>query len=463
MTLRRKLVFWYAGVLGVSGFALVVGIYLVSAHQLRREADKFLLDEVTEIGHLYREHDESPAALEQALKDEMSGERYFPLGCRVYDPVARRNVAVAIRPAWSEAFAAPIDPALLDKGPIFWVVTLGKPHQELRLLALRIDSKNPSSLILQGGIYVKRLNRRLALLQRYLASIFGGIMVLAVGGGLFLAGRSLKPIHELARNLKGVGANNLAFRLPASATQDEIGQLCTAINGMLERLDEAFARISDFTADAAHELRTPLAALQCQLEVGFGGARTPDEYRQAANDAMTSANRLTRMVNDLLFLARMDADAGSWPTKPVRLAALIGDVHEVFGILAEQRGIRFEMSCPADCVVKGDHALLRRLIGNLVDNALRHTPTGGSVSLSARSEAGQCLIEVADTGPGIPPEVRERIFDRFFRLEDDRSRQGGAGLGLSICKRAAELHGGAIRVLPRPEGGALFEVRLPAH
>jgi heavy metal sensor kinase len=459
MTVRRRLVLWYSGVLAVSGLALILAVYFLTAHQLRREADKFLRDEMFEMIRLCRERGGSIEEMASVLRAETVGERYFPIICRVYDPAARRDLLVIARPSLRDAFSSEIDPSMLEDGPLLSVVTLGEPRREVRLLATRMGPGGLSSLIFQGGIYVDRLNRRLKALRFYLSGAFASMLFVAVAGGAFLAKRSLNPVDEIIREVERIQSESLSFRLPTSGARDEIERLRTAVNGMLGRLEEAFARIGDFTADAAHELRTPLAALKCRLEVALHRGRDAEEYRQALGDVLAAADRLTRMVNDLLFLARIDAEPG--PMERVRMADLLEENREIFGILAEERGIRLEFDCPPDAAVKGNPALLRRLIGNLVDNALRHTPAGGSVSVSVRPEGAACLLEVADTGPGVPPEHRERVFDRFFRGEDERSRHGGAGLGLSICKRVADLHGGTIRFLPRPGGGSLFQAALP--
>jgi heavy metal sensor kinase len=460
MTVRRRLVLWYSGVFAVSGFALVLAIYLLTVHQLQREVDKFLRDEVFEVLRVCREHQGRIAELEPFLRDEVSGQRYFPLAYRIYDPTTRRNLLLVARPSLRDAISDAIDPAALEEGPLSTVVMIDAPRKELRLLAIRIDPADPSSLILQGGIYVDRLNRRLNSLRAYLAGALAAMLVIAVLGGVFLAGRSLNPIDEIIEELERIQSASLSFRLPASLTPDEIGKLRVAVNGMLERLENAFTKIGHFTADAAHELRTPLSAIKCRIEVALNQPRSAEEYGEALSDVLAGTDRLTRMVNDLLFLARIDAE--QYPMEPVRMAGLLDENREIFGILAEQRGIGLRFDTPADCALKGNAALLRRLIGNLVDNALRHTPSGGSVTVGVRREGPSWLLDVADTGPGVPPEARERIFDRFFRLDDERSRQGGAGLGLSICARIADLHGATLRLLPRPEGGSLFQVAFPA-
>ena len=462
MTLRRKLLLWYTGVLAVSGFALMLAVYLLTEHQMRRELDRFLYDEVREWTSLCREHGQSVASLEEALRSDIGGERYFPLVCRLYDPAARRNVLVIAPDRWRKDLALEIGEDLMKGGRAYSTLALGGRGEELRLLAVRLTSGPAAGLVLQGGIQVHRLNERLRALRLYFGGAFAAAVLISLAGGTFLASRSLRPVDEIASGLELIESENLSFRLEAPRTRDEVERLRKAINRMLDRLQESFRKVGGFTADAAHELRTPLASLQCRLEVALNRARMPDEYRQALADALAETAGLARMVNNLMFLATMDAQALRPKFEAVSLRSLLLDMHDVFGVAAEEKGLQFATRCESDCTVSGDAALLRRLFGNLVDNAVRYTPRGGKVGVTCRVENEDCVVSVEDTGIGISPEARQRIFNRFYRADESRSRNaGGAGLGLNICRGITELHRGAIYVQSEEGKGSVFEVRLP--
>jgi heavy metal sensor kinase len=461
MTIRRKLLFWYTGVLAVSGLIMMLATYLLVEHQMRREVDKFLQDDANDWIRLCHEGAGS-AALEQRLRSEVARERYFPLVCRLYNPAARRNEFLIAPEKWARRLDFEINPSGLDPRGDFSTVSVGNAGEEVRLFTIALKEGEHVGLVLQAGLYNQRLQERLRLLRLYFGGAFAATVLLGLAGGWMLAGHSLQTVDEVARQLERIESENLSYRLEVAPTRDEAERLRLAINRMLGRLQESFEKIGGFTADAAHELRTPLASLQCRLEVALSKARTPDEYRQVLADALTETAHLVRMVNNLLFLARMDARALTPQFEPVSLRDLLADVQELFAEAATAHGLRLTMNCDERCVVRGDAALLRRLFGNLADNAIRYTPAGGSVALTGRVDAGYCLVSVEDTGIGIAPEAQQRIFDRFFRTDESRSREaGGAGLGLNICRSIVEAHRGAISVRSETGKGSTFEVRLP--
>ena len=232
---------------------------------------------------------------------------------------------------------------------------------------------------------------------------------------------------------------------------------------MIERLHVAFDRLQSFTADAAHELRTPIAALQCRLELAVNKPPSEGGARDALTEALDHVAELHSLIDNMLFLARMDAEPRLRTAGPVDLGALLRDIGEPFLLLAEQKGIRLSVECEGEVRALGEPGLLRRLFGNLLDNAVRYTSEGGQVTARVRREDA-CVVTVADTGIGIQPDALPHVFDRFYRADESRSRDaGGAGLGLSIVKRVVELHNGAITLQSTPGQGTTVEVRLPLH
>jgi two-component system OmpR family sensor kinase len=283
----------------------------------------------------------------------------------------------------------------------------------------------------------------------------------ALLGGVLLARRAMSPVSELtaaAAEIRRTRDPGLAITIPP--VEDEVGHLARTLDGMLQALDEAqsetegaLARQREFVADASHELRTPLTSVLANLELL---AETLEgDQREAAESALRSSQRMRRLVADLLLLARADARREA-PREPLDLAAVVVDAAAEAGVLAEGRSLDVD----AEPVwVEGSRDELHRVVLNLLENALRHTPPGTRVRVSAGYEDGQAVVVVADDGPGIPPDQRERIFDRFVRGAGDAA--GSFGLGLSIVRAVAEQHGGSVRV-EDAEPGARFVVRLPA-
>ena len=246
--------------------------------------------------------------------------------------------------------------------------------------------------------------------------------------------------------------------------RDEFGRLAAVFNETLGRLEESFDRLRRFTADASHELRTPLTALKSVGEVGVREGRDPEQYRDVIGSMLEEADRLAQLVDALLVLTR--ADRGSVPVDggPVDLGALAEDVADCLRVLADDKKqeLSVERGAPG-VVVKGDRSALRSVVMNLLDNAVKYTPEGGRIRIAVRRDPdGTAVLEVTDDGPGIPPELHGKVFDRFFRVErESRGRRDGAGLGLSIALRIVERHHGTIEVESAPGRGSTFRVRLP--
>ena len=331
-----------------------------------------------------------------------------------------------------------------------------------RAITIPVGPDRPARYVIQCGMRLRRLHKRLQRLRAYLAAAIPVMVAFALAGGWFLSGRSLRPVSEVVRRLGDIRSRDLSQRLPAREVQDELGRLISAINSMLDELDDAFSRVRAFSADAAHELRTPIATLRCQAEVALNRPRDTAEYELVLQSVIERCGDLARVLDDLLFLAQTTSDDALWERSRVDLRDLIEELREPFEILAEEKSISLNFDASSGLVVWGRRLWLRVLLANLLDNALKFTPEKGSVVVAASGCEGRAVVEVRDTGVGISESAREHVFERFYRGDLSRSREtGGTGLGLSICKRVVELHRGEIAVESRPGKGSSFRVTLP--
>jgi heavy metal sensor kinase len=281
-------------------------------------------------------------------------------------------------------------------------------------------------------------------------------------GGHWLATRALAPIDDMARHAERLTADTLGERLPVENSEDELAHLARVFNLALARIEESFARLRRFTADVSHELRTPLTAIRSVGEVGLAERRNENEYRETIGSILEEADRLTVMVDTLLSLSRADAGEVKLDLKPVDLVALAGDVAAHLAVLAEEKAQRLDVEAAGPAVVAADRLVLRQALVNVVDNAIKYSPPGSRVRVVVRENGAASRIEVVDEGPGIAPEHRERIFERFYRVDAARSRErGGAGLGLSLAKWAMTAHGGRIEVESADGRGSTFRLSFP--
>jgi len=283
-------------------------------------------------------------------------------------------------------------------------------------------------------------------------------------GGYLLAKRALAPVDHMAEQARLITAERLTERLPVDNPKDELGRLATVFNETLMRLESSFDQMRRFTADASHELRTPLTAMRSVGEIGLRGRRDPADYREVIGSMLEEVDRLSLLVDRLLMLSRADSGESILSRDRVDLCELAEEVTTQLGVLAEekQQWLTVEAGGPSVCL--GDRMVLRQALLNLVDNAIKYSPAGGRIAVRvSTTPAGMAVLDVSDTGPGIPIDLRPRVFDRFYRADRSRSREngGGTGLGLSIARWAVEVNGGQLTLESSEGPGATFRITLP--
>jgi len=316
--------------------------------------------------------------------------------------------------------------------------------------------------VIRVGTSLRNVAETRARFLLVMAGLFPVGLVLAGLGGWVLARRALRPVDRMVEAAQRISAERLAERVEETGAGDELDRLAQTLNRMLSRLDAAFQQVRRFSADASHELQTPLTALRGELEVALRSSRTPEEYQETLKSALEEIERIARLVEGLLILARAESGALRMDRRPVDLAELVEEVYWRLKVLADERSVDLRMDGLEPVTVIGDRDRLRRLLVNLVDNAVKYTGPGGQVGLSLAREGDRVVMEVSDTGPGIPLEEQEQIFQPFFRSEAVLSERG-SGLGLSIARSIALAHGGELSVESTPGQGSTFRVGLPVE
>ena len=334
--------------------------------------------------------------------------------------------------------------------------------QQLLIYAMSFTTPDGSRFLVESGTPYRQIQLVLHGLLLTLAIYTPLLVFLAIAGGYWLMRRSLRPIDEITLRAEGITSTNLSERLPVIRTGDELEHLSAALNRMITRLDEAFQHINRFSADASHELRTPLTILQLELEGIVSNPALTASLADQIDSALEETNRMSRIVESLLIISRLDAGETKLDRLPLDFGALVRSTSSEMKIIAQEKSIALRTLTENGVWVRGDRTRLQQIVVNLIDNAIKYTPEGGSVEVRSRGESGAAVLEVEDNGVGIPPHAIPHVFERFYRVDKARSRaSGGSGLGLSIVKAICAAHNGEIHVSSVEGRGSCFQVRLP--
>ncbi len=397
-----------------------------------------------------------PRSMYVALYQSVSGTESL-LDARYYDEHSRPDIGKGRPPELShELFGE----ARVADGPIFTTLDEGGPGGQ-RVVLLRVDDKSRRFIVLIAQAR-EELIAELTTIRGYFLLCSPAMLLISGVAGVWLANRSLSPVAAMTTRAEQISARNLDERLPVGDDRDELGRLATVINDLLGRLSGSFEAMREFTADASHELRTPLAIIRGEADVALSQDRNSAEYRESLATIQDEARHLSRIVDDLMVLARADAGQRSLRRESLYLNDLVEECGRKVQVLAAGKGVRLDVDPSDDLPFVGDEDLLRRMILNLLDNAIKYSDAGGEVAVRLSQEEGVLKLIVSDDGVGIPAEARALVFDRFYRLERPRARvDGGSGLGLPIVKWVAEAHAGSVAVVSRSGQGSVFTVSLP--
>ncbi|MHB8645282.1 MAG: sensor histidine kinase [Thermomicrobiales bacterium] len=452
-SLRLRLTLWYVALLAaiLLAFSGILSVRLnTTLHDnlddtLRNRADLLIGTITSDNGRLALDPTRLPV-------DQNQGEHFSRLYNAAGDLVSSDTTGIGTVPS------LPDDVTTAERG-VATIRSIAAGGTHLRVLTTPLQAAHPG--VLQIGLTEDDIRDTITTQFTILATLLPIMLLVASGGGLFLASRALAPVDRIIHAAHAIEATGLHERLPEPPTQDEIGRLARTLNALIGRLEAAFTRQRQFTADASHELRTPLTIMQGELDVTLRRERTAREYQATLIEVREQVVQLQRLTADLLLLARDDGSAPP-PAATLDLALVVKLVHEQLLPLATSRAQTVTVVAPHPVIVNGVASDLERLIRNLVENAIRYTPTHGTITMTARAMGSSASVTVSDTGVGIDATALPHLFDRFYRADSGRNRAaGGTGLGLAIAQSIARRHKGAITVESVVGEGSIFTVTLP--
>jgi heavy metal sensor kinase len=456
---RVRLTLWYVGILGSILLIYIVSASIFAFLQWRLELDGLAAEEVETIEGFLSFNSEGRVYLRGSAHDHpypISMQHRLMEVLSVNGTVLYRNEPLGGRDLGGAPFSGEGVNSYSPRS-----VTLADGTR-VRVVSRRHTVEGKATII-RIGFSEEELWRRLWQLIVGLLAVAPLALAAAGGAGYFLARRALSPIQRMAQRALEINAHQLGARLTVENPDDEIGLLATAFNETLARIESSFQQLRRFTSDASHELRTPLNAIQNVGEVGLRKRGNADEYREVISTMLEESGRLTRLVDNLLTMARADAERPRLALTDIPALEFVKEVASLLEVLAEEKGQILSTDGDESACVLADRMILRHIVINLIDNAIKYSPFGSHIRVRVFEKANQFVsIEVEDNGPGIPVQHRNKVFDRFYRIDEARTREtGGAGLGLSIAKWGAEAHGGGLELHCPPAGGCIFCLSLP--
>ncbi len=455
-----RLTLWYLAIFTAAELFFGVGMWLVLRQDLYGIADEALTAQVEDVASFLKSQKKKNMTVEK-LREEISeaydlehsgdflqiydedGNWLFRALSLVQNQVAGLTPAATMRPSFTN-------------------IQLG--NEPFRFVKQRIEV-NGRAYTVQTGVPADQIIATLSRFQRYLVMLSPLLLFAAASGGHWLSRKALSPVDALTRTARSISASNLGERLERLTTGDELQRLSDTLNEMLARIENSFLRVNQFTADASHELRTPISLIRTEAEIALRKSRGEGEYREALRHILLEAERSSSLVEELLSLARADSGRERVHLAILDLRPVIAEIASEWRQLVASRNLQFtEAIADRELLVLADRVALQRLLGILLDNAVKYTPPPGAVELRLDARNGNAVICVRDTGVGIAEQDHSKIFERFYRVDKARSRaQGGAGIGLAIAEWIVRQHRGSIAVHSSIGNGSSFVVELPGQ
>ncbi len=455
-TLAFRLTLWYAGIFIFSGCVLFLSIYLLVTSFMREQIDQDLMNQARTITSVLAGRGVNAIEKIAILEAQAAGEK------KIFIRLLARNGSVfssSNMSYWRDIGVekTAISHLLNDGDPVFATVPIADRRHKVRVLYRWVDR----SLILQMGQSMENVSRFIEAFQRIFFITISLLMVAAALVGWFMARQALGKLSVVSRTAQTISGGALGKRVPVERKGDEIDQLAATFNQMLDRIEALVSGTKEMSDNIAHDLKSPVARIRGIAEVTLTTESSMSAYEQMSASIIEECDRLLDMINTMLLISRTEAGVDPPRRENVDIAALVKDACLIFQSSAEDKGLNLICHSPGNLVVSGETRMIQRMVANLLDNAIRYTPSGGTIEVSIVGVEPEVInISIADNGPGISAQDLPHIFERFYRCDPSRS-QAGTGLGLSLAQAVARAHGGGIHVSSRPGSGSTFTIELP--
>ena len=462
-SIRSRLTAWYVTLLAIILILFSVLLNYFLAKRLHESVDNSLTVSATVVAtSATMRLGNSPLPGLNQLFEQFMNQGNLNKFYRIYDGSGNvgsrsKNISASQFPLSQPAYAD----ALEGKNS-YETFTVGG-QQPIRVITMPILLEGKLINLVQVGTSLEAVQETLRNLKIFLFTAVPSVLILAALFARFMARRALKPISRIIDTAREIGqGQELSKRIPVLKIKDELGQLALTFNEMMNRLENSFAQMRQFSSDASHELRTPLTVLKGQNELILSKQRKPEEYQEVISSNLEEINYMSKVLEDLFVLSKSDENQVNLDYKPVDLRALVEEVCKHAEILAEEKNIKIIIAFLELIEIQGDEVRLRQMVWNVLQNGIKYTQQGGELKISLQNEGDFALLTIQDTGIGIPEEDLPLIFNRFYRVDKARTRdEGGSGLGLSICRQIAEAHKGKIEVESKLGVGTRFKICLP--
>ncbi|MDQ6800345.1 MAG: ATP-binding protein [Acidobacteriota bacterium] len=465
MPIRLRLTLWYLLILTIILGIVAAGVYGFVSSEESASVDRILRERVDAFARAYAgeaNEQESEEALKEVARDFGRGSAdifVYTSSARLLARSPMRLLQVADARAVPEIRAA-IERALAGHASNITA-------NDVRCVVAPIGGPGKPRYVFVSTESLAGRRNALAVIRNAFTIVIPAALVIAAIGGYFLASRSLAPVAQMTDAASRIEAANLSERIAVANSTDELGRLAAVLNALFERLERSFQQQKQLLADTSHELRTPVTIIRSEAEVTLSRQRSVDEYRHALEVIRSESSHLTSLIEGVLLLARADGQQTAIDVEAMDLGSVIEESVQALRRVADARQIALTCTTDGPMPMRGNAELLRRMLLNLLDNAIKFTNSGGHVRLDAHRDGANDVITISDTGRGISPEAQGKVFDRFFRADgvrgrdDNRETADGAGLGLSIARWVARAHGGDLRLLSSSPGGSTFQAVLP--
>ena len=464
-SIRSRLTAWHVAVLGFFLILFSVLLYVFLSKRLHESIDNSLKVSASVVQKAaLLDYSRTPLPGLDLFFDQFLGYSNINKFYRIYDGSGNvdsrsKGIDASQFPLTTDAYTR------ASQGKMTYeTFNLGSKHH-IRVITMPVIRNNNLVNLIQVGTSLKGVQDTLKNLRIFLFAAIPGVLILSTLGGRFMATRALKPVAEITRTAQDIAQGvNLSRRIPIPEVQDEIGNLANTFNEMMNRLEQSFARMRQFSSDASHELRTPLTVLKGQSELVLSKTRSKREYQEVLSSNLEEINYMSRILEDLLILSKGDEGEISLEKEPVELENIIEEVSRQGEILADEKNIKIVLAYMEPVTILGDAHRLKQMVWILLHNAVKFTPSGGEIKITLQDLDDTVYLAIKDTGIGIPEPDLPKIFDRFYRVDKARSRmEGGSGLGLAICKHIVDRHHGTIDVESKLGEGTKFKIRFPKH